>query len=48
MQSPIRFWKSLSDDERAQIRQLFTFLGVVVIFIALASLTVGLLTGGLG
>lgn len=43
-----RFWASLSGEERQQIRQLFQFLGVVVIFIILASLTVGVLTGGLG
>jgi hypothetical protein len=43
-----RFWSSLSPEERQQIRQLFQFLGVVVVFIILASLTVGVLTGGLG
>lgn len=43
-----RFWLSLSSEERQQIRQLFQFLGVVVVFIILASLTVGVLTGGLG
>lgn len=47
MQRIKSFWQSLTTQERQQIRQLLTFLGIVVVFITAASLTVGLLTGGL-